>query len=56
MKVKTKADRAGAVAVYGYWTDALVMKAYALSELRRPDDATSRLSRSFASSRKLPAN
>ena len=53
-KVKTKADRAGAVAVYGYWTDALVMKAYALSELRRPDDAKAALVRATALSPGYP--
>jgi tetratricopeptide (TPR) repeat protein len=37
----------GAIAIQGSWTDALVMKGYALFELRRPDEGKSVLRRAI---------
>lgn len=43
------------IALDGTWTDALVLKAYALSELRRPDDAKTVLQQAIALSPNYPA-
>jgi tetratricopeptide (TPR) repeat protein len=42
---QVKGKSAGTVVIYGAWTDALVMKGYALFELRRPEDAKAALKR-----------
>jgi tetratricopeptide (TPR) repeat protein len=40
-------SKRGSIAIPGSWTDALVMKAYALVELRRPDEAKVALKRAI---------